>query len=203
MFIGHFAAGMAGKKVEPSVSLGTLIFAAQFLDLLWPTLLLLDLEHVVIAPGVSAVTPLEFTHYPISHSLLIVLLWGLLFSGVYRLLTKNTRGALLVGALVVSHWLLDLIVHIPDLPLYPGDAPHWGLGLWNYPVVTLIVEGSIFAAGLMLYVRAKKSAGQLSCAPLPDVSTSFISRQTRTPFSNTGTRNRAMRLPGTSTMCSA
>lgn len=160
MFIGHFAAGMAGKKIQPSVSLGTLFLAAQFLDLLWPTLLLAGLEQVEIRPGVSAVTPLDFVHYPISHSLVAVTGWGILFGLIYFLVTKNRRGAILLGALVVSHWILDLIVHIPDLPLFPGAASKFGLGLWNSKTASILVEGSIFVGGVMIYLRAKKSNGE-------------------------------------------
>ena len=79
MFIGHFAAGMAAKKIQPTLSLGILFLAAQFLDLLWPALLLLGIEHVIISPGISKVTPLDFVDYPISHSLLVVIIWSLLF----------------------------------------------------------------------------------------------------------------------------
>ena len=160
MFIGHFAAGMAAKKLQPSISLGTLFLGAQFLDLLWPTLLTLGVEHVVISPGVSKVTPLEFTHYPISHSLLIVAVWSLLFGAGYYLLTKNQKGAAVVGLLVLSHWVLDLIVHIPDLPLYPGQSPKVGLGLWNSLVSTVLVEGIIFIAGTAIYLHAKKDGNQ-------------------------------------------
>jgi len=160
MFIGHFAAGMAAKKLQPTISLGTLFLSAQFLDLLWPTLLLLGYEQVVISPGISKVTPLDFTHYPISHSLLVVLGWSLLFALVYYILTKNQKGAILVGLLVLSHWVLDVIMHIPDLPLYPGDSPKVGLGLWNSVPLTVLVEGAVFVAGIVLYVNAKKSASQ-------------------------------------------
>jgi hypothetical protein len=160
MFIGHFAAGMAGKKIAPTISLGTLFLAAQFLDLLWPTLLLLGLEHVVIKPGISAVTPLSFTHYPISHSLLAVLGWALLFGIVYFIATKRGSAAILLGTLVISHWVLDLIVHIPDLPLYPGDSPKVGFSVWNSPSLTIIIEGALFVTGLYFYVRSKQRAGQ-------------------------------------------
>src|SRR5262245_11967755 len=146
MFIGHFAIGMAAKRIEPSVSLGTLFLSAQFLDLLWPTLLLLDAEHVSIEPGISKVTPLAFTDYPVSHSLLAVVGWSLLFGIIYYFITKNKRAALLVGGLVLSHWILDAIVHIPDLPLYPGQSPKVGLGLWNSVPMTILVEGEIFLA---------------------------------------------------------
>ena len=165
MFIGHFAAGMAGKKIQPAISLGTLFFAAQFLDLLWPTLLLLGLEKVIIAPGVSAVTPLDFVHYPISHSLAAVLGWGVLFGMIYFLITSNRKGAILLGSLVVSHWVLDLIVHIPDLPLFPGHSPKLGFGLWNSPVLTILVEGAIFITGVILYVRTKKEINPKKRSP--------------------------------------
>lgn len=160
MFIGHFAAGMGAKRIDASVSLGTLFLASQFLDLLWPTLLLTGLEHVEINTAASEVTPLNFTHYPISHSLLVVLFWGALFGGIYYAVTRNRPGAWLLGALVVSHWILDLIVHIPDLPLFPGESPKVGLGLWNSTTLTLLVEGTLFLAGILLYTGTKKRLGE-------------------------------------------
>ncbi|PRY07858.1 hypothetical protein CLV24_12248 [Pontibacter ummariensis] len=162
MFIGHFAAGFAGKAVSPKVSLATLFLAAQFLDLLWPTLLLLNLESVEITPTPGKFTPLNFTSYPISHSLLMVLGWGLLFGLGYWLLQKDKKTAVLLGLLVISHWLIDLIVHVPDLPLYPGNSPLVGLGLWNSTPATVLVEGAIFTGGLWLYLRhtqAKNKTG--------------------------------------------
>lgn len=160
MFIGHFAAGMAAKKVNPSLSLALYFLAAQFLDLLWPTFLLLDLEHVVIAPGTSKVTPLDFTDYPISHSLLMVLCWSMLFGVVYYLIVREKSAAMLLAALVLSHWILDLVVHIPDLPLYPGDSIKVGFGLWNSMVLTILTEGLLFVTGTVLYVKAKVLSGQ-------------------------------------------
>ena len=160
MFIGHFALGMAAKRVEPSVSLGTLFLSAQFLDLLWPSLLLMNIEHVSIEPGISKVTPLAFTDYPISQSLLAVLGWSLAFAAVDYLITKNKRASLLLGSLVLSHWILDVIVHIPDLPLDPGESPKVGLGIWNSVPLTIITEGIIFAAGILLYINARKMQGR-------------------------------------------
>jgi hypothetical protein len=160
MFIGHFAIAMAAKKVEPTVSLGTLFLSAQFLDLLWPTLLLIGVEHVSIEPGISKLTPLAFTDYPISHSLLAVIGWSLLFGLFYYFITKNRSAALLVGGLVLSHWLLDVIVHIPDLPLYPGQSPKVGLGLWNSVPLTILIEGGIFVGGVVLYINTRKGQGQ-------------------------------------------
>lgn len=162
MFIGHFGLGFAAKPVAPRMSLGTAFLAAQFLDLLWPTFLLLGLESVRIAPGATAVTPLIFDHYPISHSLAGAIGWGLALGVVYALMKKNTRGAILVAVLVVSHWVLDLIVHVPDLPLMPGMDTVVGFGLWQSRAATLAVEIPIFAAGVWLYATsttAKDKAG--------------------------------------------
>jgi len=156
MFIGHFAVGMGAKALAPRVSLGTLFLAAQFVDLLWPTLLVLGIERVRIDPGATRVTPLDFVYYPVSHSLAIAILWGLAFALVYQALRRYPRGAVVLGAAVVSHWLLDAVVHRPDLPLYPG-GPLIGLGLWSTYVGTLAVELPIFAAGVALYLRATRA----------------------------------------------
>lgn len=153
MFIGHHAAAMAGKRFAPQVSLGTLFFAATFLDLLWPILLLLNLEHVRIDPGNTAFTPLDFVHYPISHSLLTVIGWSIAVGVIYRVVRKNTNGAILVGAAVLSHWVLDFVTHRPDLPLWPG-GPKVGLGLWNSVPATIAVEAVLFIATVAMYLRA-------------------------------------------------
>ena len=156
MFIGHFGAGFGAKSVAPAISLGTLFLAAQFIDLLWPTLLLLGLEHVSIVPGATAVTPLVFDHYPISHSLLAVAGWGLLIGAVYFLLRKNSKGAIVLGLLVLSHWVLDLIVHQPDLPIYPGSML-LGMNVWSSLVLTLILELGLLGAGVWMYVRSTRA----------------------------------------------
>lgn len=153
MFLGHFAAGFAAKSIAPRVSLGWLLLAAQFIDLLWPTLLLLGLERVSIVPGITTVTPLLFEHYPLSHSLLAVLLWAVLVGSSYFLLRRERFAALVLGALVVSHWLLDFIVHRPDLPLFPGSDAVVGLHAWSSLPLTLVIEGGLFALGVWLYCR--------------------------------------------------
>lgn len=165
MFIGHFAVGMGAKAAAPKVSLGSLFLAAQLLDLLWPTFLLLGVEHVEIEPGITRLTPLDFTSYPITHSLLMACVWGVLLGGVFWLIHKNSKIAIVIGLCVVSHWVLDLIVHRPDLPLYPGDSPKLGLGLWNSLAGSLLVEGAVFIAGVAIYLRtttAKNKTGIFS-----------------------------------------
>jgi LexA-binding, inner membrane-associated putative hydrolase len=151
---------MAAKRAAPRASLGTLVLAAQFLDLLWPVLLLAGVERVEIRPGDTAFTPLVFTHYPVSHSLVAALGWAAAFAAIYYAAARYRRGTLLVGILVVSHWLLDWITHRPDLPLWP-DGPLEGLGLWNSVAATLGVETLIFAAGLAVYLRATRARDAL------------------------------------------
>lgn len=154
MFIGHFGIGFAAKPIAPKISLGTLFIAAQFLDLLWPTLLLLGIERVRIVPGATTVTPLVFEHYPISHSLLAVAGWAVLIGCAYLLLRRDRIGAWVLGMLVLSHWALDAIVHQPDLPLFPGSATVVGLNAWSSLPLTLAIELPLFALGVWLYARA-------------------------------------------------
>ena len=165
MFIGHFGVAFAAKKAVPEMSLATLIFSAQWLDLLWPTLLLFKFETVAIDPGNTKVTPLDFTSYPWSHSLLMVVGWSLLAGIVHYIFMRNKRAAFIIALLITSHWVLDLFMHRPDLPLYPGDSPLLGFGLWNSFVITLILETVLFFAGLYLYMRvtiAKNKQGVYS-----------------------------------------
>jgi hypothetical protein len=157
VFIGHFGVGFGAKAAAPKTSLGTLFLAAQFIDLLWPSLLVLGLETVAIAPGITVVTPLDFTSNPWSHSLLAVLVWASLFAAAYYLLRRYPKGAWICGAAVLSHWGLDLLTHRPDLPLAPGASTRVGLGLWNSLSATLIVELGIFAIGVWLYLRSTRS----------------------------------------------
>lgn len=157
MFIGHFGVGLAAKSAARKVSLGTLFLAAQWIDLVWPILLLFGLERVRIDPGNTAFTPLDFVYYPFTHSLIGVLIWAALFAVVYYLIRRNLKVSLLLGLLVVSHWLLDLIVHRPDLPLTLSNEHMVGLGLWNNITTTLVIEGLIFLVGTIFYLKITKA----------------------------------------------
>lgn len=157
MFIGHFAVGFAAKTAAPRVSLGTLFLAAQFIDLLWPTFLLMGLERVRIDPSATAVTPLAFEHYPWSHSLLAVLGWAVLLAGLHFLRQRDRRSAWVLAALVLSHWLLDLLVHRPDLPLWPWGGTVLGLRLWSSLGLTLALEVPLFMLGVWLYSRSTRA----------------------------------------------
>jgi hypothetical protein len=157
VFIGHFAVGLGAKKAAPQVKLGTLFFAAQFLDLLWPLLLIAGIEHVRINPHVIPFLRLDLYDYPISHSLFTSLMWSGLIGGAYFLINKSKRNAFIVGCVVFSHWLLDFISHTPDLPLAPGLSTFVGLGLWNSTLATIIFESALFLLGIYLYLRTTKA----------------------------------------------
>jgi len=152
MVIGHYAVAMAAKRVAPRTSLGTLIAAAILLDLIWPVLVLFGIEIVAVTPGATAVTPLIFVSYPYSHSLLMSIVWGLLFAGGYFVARRYVPGTITLGVLVVSHWILDAVVHAPDLPLTPWGSTRIGLGLWNSRPLSLGVELALFCFGLALYI---------------------------------------------------
>ena len=165
MFIGHFGVGLAAKKIDKKISLGTLFFASQFIDLLWPVFLLLGIERVKLDPGNTAFTPLDFVHYPFSHSFIAVLFWAILFGAIYYFIRKNIKGSILLGVLVLSHWVLDLITHSPDLPLALWSDTKVGFGLWNSVLFTILIEGGIFVIGAYLYMKvtgAKNKTGNIS-----------------------------------------
>lgn len=161
MFLGHFAVALAAKPLAPRASLGSLTFAALWIDLLWPVLLWIGVETVRIEPGATASSPLVFEHHPWSHSLLAVLLWAAVI-GFLRLATRDVASAIVISALVISHWLLDAVVHVPDLPLLPmGGGGHVGAGLWNHPGPALLLEFSMLAIGTTIYVRSTRAVDRI------------------------------------------
>jgi hypothetical protein len=160
VFLGHYGVALALKRAEPKLSLGTLFVAVQLADLLWSGFVLLGWEHARIIPGFTPVTPLEFIDYPISHSLLGATLWGLAAAALYyswptRDTARHWQAAAIVGLAVFSHYPLDVLVHVPDLPLAGNDSPKLGLGLWEYPAATLAAELLVLGAGLAVYVAFK------------------------------------------------
>lgn len=156
MFIGHFGTGFGAKTIDKKLSLGTLFLAAQFIDLLWPFFLIFGIEKVKIVQSNSPFLNLDFVYYPFSHSLFGVIIWAILFGGVYFLIKRNFKSALLLAALVISHWVLDLVSHIPDLPLSIWGNTKVGLGLWNSTIFTILIETAIFFLGLYYYLRSTK-----------------------------------------------
>jgi membrane-bound metal-dependent hydrolase YbcI (DUF457 family) len=161
MFLGHIAAGFVAKRVAPRTSLGVLVGASLFPDLLWGICLLAGWERVRIDPGNTAFTPLAFDAYPISHSLFMTVVWAAVWSLACWRLRSDLRGAWVAGLLVVSHWWLDVVSHRPDLPLAPWSQARLGLGLWNSVPATLGGEGGLFAIGVIAYALATRATDRV------------------------------------------
>ena len=157
MFIGHWAPALAIAARPKAPALGLLFIAAQLVDWAFFGLLIAGVEHMRVTPGISAMNPMDLYHMPYTHSLLGSLLFGGGVTVVIWTLTKDKTAALLTGAVVVSHWFLDLLVHVPDLTL-AGSPPKLGFGLWNYPMLEIPLELAITFGALWLYVRAKRPA---------------------------------------------
>jgi hypothetical protein len=160
VFLGHYGVALALKRAEPKLSLGTLFLAVQLCDLLWGAFLLLGWEHVRIVTDGSSQVPFEFYDYPISHSLLGTIIWSVVAAALYfswptRDTTRHWQAAALVGLAVFSHFLLDVLVHLPDLPLSGNDSPKLGLALWNHPLTVMVMELLALGLGLTVYVALR------------------------------------------------
>src|SRR6266852_5118348 len=154
MFVGHYGVSFAAKKAEPSIPLWVLFIAVQLLDVLWAPFVLLGIEKVRIVPGITASNPLDLYYMPYTHSLVAAIGWSVAAFLAYRLAVPNPspRAASIVSVAVFSHWVLDLLVHRPDLPLYDNSAKV-GLGLWNVPAIALGLEAALLFGGMWLYFR--------------------------------------------------
>lgn len=157
MLLGHYGVAFAAKRAIPRTSLGTLTLAAQLLDEIWPILLVLGVEQVRIVPGLMAANPLDFVYYPFTHSLAAAIVWSIVLGVIYYWIRRNRRSAMIVGALVLSHWILDLPMHRPDLQLWPGSSVRVGLGAWRSIPLTIVLELTVFLGGLAVYLRTTRS----------------------------------------------
>ncbi len=155
MFVGHYGVSFAAQRMNRQVPLWVLFIAVQLLDVLWAPCVLLGIERVRIVPGITASNPLDLYYMPYTHSLLAAVVWSAAGCGVYWFWRRPAGGAVtLVGLAVFSHWLLDVVVHRPDLPLY-DDTAKVGLGLWNRPAVAFGLEATLLFGGMWLFLRRR------------------------------------------------
>lgn len=161
MVVGHYAASFAAKRLRPSIPLWVLFLAAQLIDIFWAVFILLRIERARVSPGVTPINPIDFSYMPYTHSLLAVILWSLAAALCYRFWARPRRWstAMIVGAVVFSHWLLDLLVHRPVLPLY-GDVFKVGLGLYQVPALALLLEVGLLFGAMSCYLGGTTPAGQ-------------------------------------------
>jgi hypothetical protein len=163
MLVGHVAVGLAGKRMAPQISLGTLVLAALLADLLWCVFLIGGIEHVeIVHRGTKLMNSTVVSRIAFSHGLAPDLIWAALLAAVLFARSRNWRGLWIVSAAVVSHWVLDCATHNPDMPLAPGLQTVFGLGLWNSLPATLVVEGGLWALGIVIYLRAAKARSRIS-----------------------------------------
>ena len=159
MFIGHYAPAFLAAALTPRAPrLGTLFVAAQFLDYGFFSFTLVGLEHARIKPGITKMVPLDLYDMPFTHSLagaaVCALVAGLLLIAWH----SNVRVALVAGVVVLSHWLLDLLVHAPDLTL-AGSPPKYGFALWNHPAVEMPLELALAFGAFAFYIVRTRSLG--------------------------------------------
>lgn len=154
MFIGHYGPAIAIKAIRPAIPIWLLFIAVQLVDIAWAVLVLLGIEKVGIVPGITASNPLDLYYMPYTHSLAAAVLWALAAIVLCKLLPRVQvwSTARWIGLAVVSHWVLDLLVHRPDLPLY-DDTMKMGLGLWNYPAIALALEATLLFGGMAMYLK--------------------------------------------------
>ncbi|HEX6104814.1 MAG TPA: hypothetical protein VFZ26_04480 [Gemmatimonadales bacterium] len=157
MVVGHYGVSFALKAMDQRIPLWALFVAVQLLDIIWAPLVILGVEKVRIVPGITASNPFDLYYMPYTHSLVAAVLWSaaaLLTWRVWRRAPAGARAALLIALAVFSHWVLDFVVHRPDLPLY-DDAAKVGLGLWNRPVLAFLLEAALLFGSMGLYLRRR------------------------------------------------
>lgn len=155
MFVGHYSVAFAVKSEKNKVPLWVLFVAVQLLDVFWAPFVLLGIEKMRIVPGITAANPLDLYYMPYTHSLIAALAWSGIAFGIYKMVAGAkvpTMAALIVALAVFSHWILDLIVHRPDLAIY-DDTLKVGFGLWNYKGLEFGVEVALLASGIFVYLR--------------------------------------------------
>ena len=157
MFAGHFAASVAARAAAPRLPFWACVGAAQLLDIGWAGLILAGVERLRVVPGLPG-SPLDLEQMPWTHSLAMALLWALL-AGLLAVRLWG-RAGWWIGAVVFSHWLADLLVHRPDLPLWPGSDVRLGLGLWNLPELATVLEIGLVALALGWWCWQRARDGQ-------------------------------------------
>ncbi|MFM5916449.1 MAG: hypothetical protein ACKOOL_02825 [Novosphingobium sp.] len=157
MFIGHWAPALAVAAKRDKPGLGTLFVAAQLIDWAFFAFLMLGVEHMRVTPGISAMNPMDLYSMPWTHSAAGALAWAAAFGLLIWIVLRDRAAAFLAAAVVFSHWVLDLLVHVPDLTL-AGSPPKYGFGLWNHPAVEMPLEIGITLAALWWYVAKRRPA---------------------------------------------
>ena len=191
MFVGHYGPSFLAKRLAPGVSLWVLFVAVQLLDVAWAILVFLGVERVRIVPGFTATNALDLYYMPYTHSLPGAAAWAAGSAILYRLITGSSRGGVMVGVAVFSHWPLDLLVHRPDLPLYDNTAKV-GLGLWDYPYATLLIEAALLFGAMGLYLASSRTRTGSGRSAIPIFGAAILLMQASMLFAPPPPSDRAM-----------
>ncbi len=168
MFVGHYAAALALKKFEKRASLAMLFLGVQFVDILFMPFVLLGIERMNIIPNITQSTHFELEYMPYTHSLVGSLFWASIAYVVFRyVFVKKQSVALVIALAVFSHWIFDLIMHTPDMPLWTDDSMKLGLGLWNNAAATYALEAVLLIGALYLYLRATQATSAIGKYGMP------------------------------------
>lgn len=162
MFVGHYSASFLAKSLQKTIPLWLLFLAVQFVDILWSIFVLLGIEKVRIVPGITASNALDLYYMPFTHSLVGAFFWSALAFRICQFFPslRGWRAGLTIGAAVFSHWILDVIVHRPDLALYDNTLK-MGFGLWNHPVPAFILEIALLVGGALGFLRSAAKKGRI------------------------------------------
>ena len=159
MFVGHYAAALALKKFEKRASLGVLFLSVQLADIVFFPLVLLGIERINIIENFTQSTHFELEYMPYTHSLVGSVLWALAAYALFRwVIVKNHAVALVVALAVFSHWVLDLVVHTPDLPLWNDASLKLGFGLWNNAIAVYVLEAALLLGALWIYLKSTSAS---------------------------------------------
>lgn len=191
MFVGHYGPAFLAKRLSPGIALWVLFLAVQLVDVLWAIFVFLGVERVRIVPGFTETNALDLYYMPYTHSLPGAMAWAAVATILYRLVKDSWREAAMIGAAVFSHWPLDLIVHRPDLALY-DDAAKVGFGLWNYPYLTLFVEGALLLGAMRMYMARSRPLNRRGRFALPAFGVAILVMQAGMLFTPPPPSDRAM-----------
>src|SRR5580692_4896350 len=161
MFVGHYGVAFGAKPLTPIVPLWVYFIAVQWLDVVWSILVLFGVEKLRIVPGFTEANALDLYYMPYTHGLPGAIVLSLLLGAFVAAMVARQRGMafLVVSAAAFSHWILDLIVHTADLPLY-DNTDKVGFGLWRHVALSFPLELAVLLIGAWFYARALPPAGR-------------------------------------------
>lgn len=180
MFVGHYGVALALRPLQGSPPLPVLFAAVQVVDIAFFSFLIPGIEKMRIVPGITAMNAMDLYFMPYTHSLLGSAVFSVAFAAIVALLMPTGlrwRGFAISALAVFSHWLLDLLVHRPDLGVIGDSGSKLGFGLWNYPLVAMPIEIAVVGAGLAVYLATTRAIGRMGTVSLAVLIAAMVALQ--------------------------